>query len=266
MTRTLSAGPPHAARRWAIEGATGWTAARGSSSLPARRSWTCRGVAPPAAHRSRPQDGPARRAERRRDRRIARGPAPGRQRRDGAAAAADRRDELSQQRRQAVNRLHRHLRDLVPGGAPTSDADGAAQVLSRRPRDPVAIERKHVRAAAHRRDPPARKELRGGGGLGTTLTGVFGISYRPPRSSHRPDRTVRHCRTPSPATPAQPRSRSSGDAVETVGCRVRATGNSTPHCTWWPTCSACTQAPGTTTIAARSTETTTRQGHLPPAP
>ncbi|MDA1062418.1 MAG: transposase, partial [Chloroflexi bacterium] len=59
---------------------------------------------------------------------------------------ADRRDELSQQRRQAVNRLHRHLRDFVPGGAPTSlTADVASQVLSRlRPRDPVAVERKHV--------------------------------------------------------------------------------------------------------------------------
>lgn len=45
---------------------------------------------------------------------------------------ADRRDELSQQRRQAVNRLHRHLRDLVPGGAPTSlTADAAAAVLTR---------------------------------------------------------------------------------------------------------------------------------------
>jgi transposase len=31
---------------------------------------------------------------------------------------ADRRKELSQQRRQSVNRLHRHLRDLIDGGAP----------------------------------------------------------------------------------------------------------------------------------------------------
>jgi transposase len=33
---------------------------------------------------------------------------------------ADRRDALCRQRRQAINRLHRHLRDLIPGGAPTS--------------------------------------------------------------------------------------------------------------------------------------------------
>jgi len=32
---------------------------------------------------------------------------------------SDRRDELSGERRRAVNRLHRLLRDLRPGGAPT---------------------------------------------------------------------------------------------------------------------------------------------------
>ena len=100
---------------------------------------------------------------------------------------ADRRDELSQQRRQAVNRLHRHLRDLVPGGAPTSlTADVAAQVLSRlRPRDPVAIERKHVARqliAAIRRLGKALKDNRQRTcevveACGTTLTDVFGISY-----------------------------------------------------------------------------------------
>ena len=59
---------------------------------------------------------------------------------------ADRRHELAQQRRQAINRLHRHLRDLVAGGAPTSlSAEAASKVLSRvRPRSPVETERKHV--------------------------------------------------------------------------------------------------------------------------
>ena len=59
---------------------------------------------------------------------------------------ADRRDELGQQRRQAINRLHRHLRDLVAGGAPTSlSAEAASKVLTRvRPRSPVETERKHV--------------------------------------------------------------------------------------------------------------------------
>ena len=59
---------------------------------------------------------------------------------------ADRRDALCRQRRQAVNRLHRHLRDLIPGGAPTSlSAEVASAALSRlRPATPVDIERKHV--------------------------------------------------------------------------------------------------------------------------
>ena len=100
---------------------------------------------------------------------------------------ADRRDELSQQRRQAVNRLHRHLRDLVPGGAPTSlTADGAAQVLSRlRPRDPVAIERKHVARQLIAEIRRLDKELKDNRqrtcevveACATTLTDVFGISY-----------------------------------------------------------------------------------------
>ena len=59
---------------------------------------------------------------------------------------ADRRHELAQQRRQAINRLHRHLRDLVAGGAPTSlTAEEASKVLSRvRPSSAVETERKHV--------------------------------------------------------------------------------------------------------------------------
>ena len=32
---------------------------------------------------------------------------------------ADRRDELTSERRRTINRLHRHLRDLIAGGAPT---------------------------------------------------------------------------------------------------------------------------------------------------
>lgn len=69
---------------------------------------------------------------------------------DDAAAVmrllADRRHELAQQRRQAINRLHRHLRDLVAGGAPTSlSAEAASKVLARvRPSGPVEAERKHV--------------------------------------------------------------------------------------------------------------------------
>jgi transposase len=59
---------------------------------------------------------------------------------------ADRRDALCRQRRQAINRLHRHLRDLIPGGAPTSlTAEIASAALGRvRPATAVDTERKHV--------------------------------------------------------------------------------------------------------------------------
>jgi transposase len=100
---------------------------------------------------------------------------------------ADRRDELSQQRRQAVNRLHRHLRDLVPGGAPTSlTAETAAKLLSRlRPTDTVTIERKHIArqlVAEIRRLGTDLKDNRqrtreAVEACGTTLVDVFGISH-----------------------------------------------------------------------------------------
>ena len=59
---------------------------------------------------------------------------------------ADRRDELTRERRRTLNRLHRHLRDLVPGGAPVHlSADTAAGLLAKiRPRDSVEAERKQM--------------------------------------------------------------------------------------------------------------------------
>lgn len=100
---------------------------------------------------------------------------------------ADRRDELTQQRRQAVNRLHRHLRDLVAGGAPTSlTTQVASKVLARvRPADPVATERKHVArqlvAELRRIDKDLkdnRKRTRDAvEASGTTLPDIFGISH-----------------------------------------------------------------------------------------
>lgn len=59
---------------------------------------------------------------------------------------SDRRQELVAQRRQVINRLHRHLRDLVPGGAPVHlNAKQAAAVLTRvQPGDAVGRERKLI--------------------------------------------------------------------------------------------------------------------------
>src|ERR1019366_6834175 len=45
---------------------------------------------------------------------------------------SDRRDELTQERRTVINRLHRLLRDLHPGGAPTDlSAEAAMRLLGR---------------------------------------------------------------------------------------------------------------------------------------
>jgi transposase len=51
----------------------------------------------------------------------------------------DRRDELSQARAQALNRLHRHFLELIPGGAPVKKStDQYHDLLATvRPRDPV---------------------------------------------------------------------------------------------------------------------------------
>ena len=59
---------------------------------------------------------------------------------------ADRRDELTSERRRTINRLHRHLRDLIAGGAPTQlNAKQAAALLAEvRPRDGVEAERKQM--------------------------------------------------------------------------------------------------------------------------
>lgn len=59
---------------------------------------------------------------------------------------ADRRDELTTERRRAMNRLHRHLRDLIPGGAPLHlTAVKAAALLAKvRPADAVEAERKQM--------------------------------------------------------------------------------------------------------------------------
>ena len=99
---------------------------------------------------------------------------------------SDRRDELTGERRRVVNRLHRLLRDLRPGGAPTElSAAAAARLLGRlRPRSAIDRERKAMARALVadvRRIDRALVENRARcaaavGASGTTLTTVFGIS------------------------------------------------------------------------------------------
>ena len=99
---------------------------------------------------------------------------------------ADRRDELTSERRRTINRLHRHLRDLIAGGAPTQlNAKEAAALLAEvRPADGVEAERKQMardllvdvrrldRALAQNR----RRCAAAVAASGTTLTQLAGIS------------------------------------------------------------------------------------------
>ncbi len=99
---------------------------------------------------------------------------------------SDRRDELTQERRRVVNRLHRLLRDLRPGGAPTELSTEAAArlVTTTRPKTAVDLERKlmaRALVADLRRADRALVENRARcaaavAASGTALTTVFGIS------------------------------------------------------------------------------------------
>ena len=111
-------------RQWAVEGATGSRARRGPEPRRRRRNRArCSGEAggqgATAGDRARPQDRRARRLFRCR----------GRARNTGARTVAaeddtvplrllsDHRDDLVSERTRVLNRLHRLLRELVPGGA-----------------------------------------------------------------------------------------------------------------------------------------------------
>ena len=60
---------------------------------------------------------------------------------------SDRRDELTQERTRAVNRLHRLLRELRPGGGPSRLSADRAQALLRRLRPTGAADRERLRMA-----------------------------------------------------------------------------------------------------------------------
>ena len=63
---------------------------------------------------------------------------------------ADRRDELTSERRRTINRLHRHLRDLIAGGPPTASST---------PRKPPACSLRSVPATASSAQQMARDLL-----------------------------------------------------------------------------------------------------------
>ena len=99
---------------------------------------------------------------------------------------SDRRDELNQERRRTINRLHRLLRDLVPGGAPLElSASAAAKILAtvrstssvdlqRRSaaKDHIADVRRLDRALAKNRKQSSQEIAISG----TSLTDILGVS------------------------------------------------------------------------------------------
>jgi transposase len=99
---------------------------------------------------------------------------------------ADRRDELTQERRRAVNRLHRLLRDLCAGGAPTElgAEDAAALLTTIRPVTAVEHERKgmaralvaDVRRLDHDLRINRKRCAEAVTASGSTLPQIFGIS------------------------------------------------------------------------------------------
>jgi transposase len=99
---------------------------------------------------------------------------------------ADRRDELTRERRRVVNRLHRHLRDLLPGGAPRHlSAKTAGTLLAKiRPENGVVAAQKQIArdllTDVRRLDKAIadnRKRCTAAvAASGTTLTSIRGIS------------------------------------------------------------------------------------------
>lgn len=241
IDQLLSWAAPWPERRWAIEGA------RGLGQLVAQRLIAAGEIvvdvpATLAARARLLETGHGRKT----DRIDARGVAVvAAQRPDLAVVAADdhtrvlrlladRRDELTRERRRAMNRLHRHLRDLIPGGAPLHlSATKATALLAKvRPGDAVETERKQVArdllTDIRRLDKAIMQNRRrcaaAVAASGTTLTQITGLSdvlaakilrtrrrrqpvperrlSRQPRR-HRTNRSLQRRRCPSPPVAAR---------------------------------------------------------------
>ena len=105
---------------------------------------------------------------------------------------SDRRDELTRERRRTINRGHRHLRDLIAGGAPTQlSAKTAAGLLAKvRPGD--GGPRPPRRRAAPRRCPRGdrRRCAAAVAASGTTLTHRSDVLAGRRHRAHRSQRDV----------------------------------------------------------------------------
>lgn len=183
---------------------------------------------------------------------------------------SDRRDELAQARRTVINRLHRLLRDLHPGGAPTElSAEAAARLLGRiRPAAFVDLERKVMaralltdlrridRALVENRTRCAAAVM----ASGTTLTSVFGISdvLAAKILGHAGDISRLPRRTTSQATRARRRSRSPAARSRATVCPGAATARSTTRGISQLGSRRCTREPDGTTTSASSPSTSRR--------
>ena len=175
---------------------------------------------------------------------------------------SDRRDELTAERRRAVNRLHRLLRDLRPGGAPLRlSADRAAQLLATiKPSGAVDIERKAMarqliadvrridRALIDNRHRCAQAVA----ASATTLTDVFGISdvLAAKILGHTGDiarfASADHYASYTPTAPT----RSPAASRPATASPEPATDRSTTPCTSPPACRPCTPDPAAPTTSA----------------
>jgi hypothetical protein len=79
---------------------------------------------------------------------------------------ADRRDELSRSRAQGLNRLHRLMTELVPGGIPVKKWLPQYQTMLARVRPRDLVGRTVRRLAAESDGPAAREAVHEGTGVG----------------------------------------------------------------------------------------------------
>jgi transposase len=174
---------------------------------------------------------------------------------------ADRRGELGRARTQTINRIHRLLPGLLPGGAKQflSAAQARALIAATRPRGIVGKTRRRLAAeliteleGIDRKIRTCQKEIQAlVEAQGSTLLQLHGIG--PPvqpgcwptsaTSTGSPAGTTSHPGTaPPPWTPHPASSNATGSPAP-------ATGGSTGHCTSWPSSSCATRpkdAPATT--------------------
>jgi transposase len=158
----------------------------------------------------------------------------------------DRRDELGRARTQTINRLHRLLLELFPGGAPQflSSYKARALIATIRPRKLVGKTRRRLAVeliveleGIDKKIKTVKQELReliaARGSTLMTLTGIgpsgaarllvdAGDIHRSPTATSSPPGTAPPCWTPPPT---------SRPGIDSPG---RATGASTEHCTSWP--------------------------------